>query len=71
MLTPVVCPRMQEPSGDGQRADDIVELSLLLTSGQTAALEDVARGRDLTVGQLLRKVVDGFLCQSECGRSSG
>lgn len=37
-------------------SDDVVELPLLLPEWQVAALEEAARDRGMTVGQLVRKL---------------
>jgi len=44
---------------------DIVECSLLLLHQELAALEEVAHGRGLTAGQMLRHVIRDFLGRSE------
>jgi len=42
---------------------DMAELILLMPNGQTAALETAARERGLTVGQMIRRLIRGFLRQ--------
>jgi hypothetical protein len=37
-------------------AEDVIELPVLLPEWQVAALEEAARDRGMTVGQLLRKL---------------
>jgi hypothetical protein len=40
---------------------EVVELGLLLPAGLAAALEEAARGRGLTVGQVVRRLVQDFI----------
>jgi len=42
---------------------DMAEIILLVSNGQTAALETVARERGLTVGQMIRRLIRSFLRQ--------
>jgi hypothetical protein len=60
-----------DPSANlGPRGTDaiaeVTELPLLLPSGEASALEQAARRRGLTVGQMLRQLVREFL--HEAGR---
>ncbi len=62
-----------DPTVDGHRTDgvfthlddSVVELALLLHAAQASALEAAAWRRGLTVGQMLRQLVQEFLDQSE------
>ena len=45
-------------SGDPARLDhEVVELPLLLPRWQAAALEEAARSRGMTTGQMIRRVI--------------
>ena len=47
------------PVGDPTRLDsEVVELPLLLPRRQAFALEEAARGRGMTTGQMLRRVLN-------------
>jgi hypothetical protein len=43
------------------RPSDIVELSLLLSAEQLNQLESAARGQGLTIGQMMRRLINAFL----------
>jgi len=45
----------------GPFAGEVLEVELLLSTGQVAALEAVAYQRGLTAGQLLRRLIRNFL----------
>src|SRR4051794_15255138 len=53
--------------------EEIVELALLLSAGQAAALEAAARRRGLTAGQLARRLIRDFLDRhgGPCSPESG
>jgi hypothetical protein len=40
----------------GTNPNDVIELPILLPEWQVTALEEAARGRGMTIGQLLRRV---------------
>jgi hypothetical protein len=44
---------------------EVAEVGLLLPGAQAAALERAARRRDLSVGQLLRRLVRDYLASEE------
>ncbi|MGL6096487.1 MAG: hypothetical protein ACRC7O_11905 [Fimbriiglobus sp.] len=49
---------MASPAGDPPRLDhEVVELPLLLPRWQAAVLEEAARTRGMTTGQMLRRVI--------------
>jgi hypothetical protein len=56
-------PRLRADSCEGIYPLDLemVELMLLLPSGPATALEQVARQQNLTVAQILRQLIKGFL----------
>lgn len=57
MLTTLGWPTFADSSPLGPpSADDVIELPVLLPEWQVAALEEAARDRGMTVGQLLRKL---------------
>ena len=48
-------------AGDGCRFEpEVLELSLLLPQWQVEALESAARGRGLTAGQLIRRLIGNY-----------
>lgn len=50
-------------------ANEVIELQLLLPRWQAAALENAARSRGMTTGQILRRVIaDLFPPQADAGR---
>jgi len=49
----------ESPPRDGE----VIELALLLPSGQVTALERAARCRGLTLGQIVRRLIRDFLAQ--------
>ena len=66
---------MNEPQGTldnvwgGVRVDpEVVELLLLLPAEEADALERAAKQRELTAGQLLRRLIRGFLDPGLPGR---
>jgi hypothetical protein len=51
-------------TGDRFRSDnDPIELTVFLSSEQAATLEEAARGRGLTIGQMIRRLVSDFTSQ--------
>ena len=49
-----------DPLGAPTQAD-VIELSLLLPGCQLEALENAARDRGLTIGQMIRRLIGAFL----------
>jgi hypothetical protein len=57
-LLPHVTPSTSAPPGDFSRSDqEVVELHLLLPRSQAQAIEEAARARGMTTGQILRRVI--------------
>ncbi len=61
-----------EPAAAGYepaRSDhEVVELQLLLPQWQAAALEEAARSRGMTTGQMLRRVITDLFVDDPPGR---
>jgi hypothetical protein len=55
-------------AGDVRRLDpDVLELSLLVPQWQMEALEMAARGRGLTAGQLIRRLIGNYCATLHAG----
>ncbi len=54
----------------GPSMDDFVEIGLLLPKNRATALLELARDRHVTVGQILRQIVDAALVTSPATDSS-
>jgi hypothetical protein len=59
------------PEGLSALNGEVSELPLLLPAGDVLALEQEARRRGLTVGQLLRRLVRDFLREPDSERQRG
>jgi hypothetical protein len=55
--------RLSQTLPDVDRPDDLVELALVLPRWQVEALASAARGRGMTAGQALRRLVREFCAQ--------
>jgi hypothetical protein len=66
MVTPIDAGEAQEAVGAPDLGDgEVVEVGLFLTARQWASFEAAAHRRGLTAGELLRRLLGGFLGQAE------
>jgi len=56
----------QDPSLDRRIQDHVVEIGILLPANRAADLIQMARVRQESVGQMLRKLIDRELAAAEC-----